>query len=62
MPVTPGRSSIWSHPLEFNEKIQWLKVYFKDPRLTQLVAKYNVRSCVREKVGEKYLNELSVII
>ena len=46
------------NPREFNEKIQWLKVYYKDPRLTQLVDKYSVRSYVREKVGGKYLNEL----
>lgn len=45
-------------PEEFNEKIQWLKVFYKDPRLTQLVDKYAVRAYVKEKVGEKYLNEL----
>ena len=45
-------------PREFNEKIQWLKVYYKDPRLTRLVDKFSVRSYVVEKVGEKYLNEL----
>jgi hypothetical protein len=46
------------NPREFNAKIQWLKVYYKDPRLTQLVDKYSVRSYVREKVGETYLNKL----
>ena len=33
-------------------------MFYKDPRLTQLVDKYAVRAYVKEKVGEKYLNEL----
>ncbi|MCO5724023.1 ATP-grasp fold amidoligase family protein [Robiginitalea marina] len=45
-------------PREFNEKIQWLKVYYRNPILTQLVDKYAVRDYVKEKVGDKYLNEL----
>lgn len=45
-------------PREFNEKIQWLKVYYRNPILTQLVDKYAVREYVKEKVGDKYLNEL----
>lgn len=53
-----GKKLDLENPREFNEKIQWLKVYYKDPRMTQLVDKYSVRSYVREKVGEKYLNEL----
>jgi len=53
-----GKKLNLEHPVEFNEKIQWLKVYYKDPRLTQLVDKYSVRPYVAEKVGEKYLNTL----
>ena len=53
-----GKKLNLKQPVEFNEKIQWLKVYYKDPRLTQLVDKYSVRPYVKEKVGEKYLNEL----
>ncbi len=53
-----GKKLNLKSPREFNEKIQWLKVFYKDPRLTQLVDKYAVRAYVREKVGEKYLNEL----
>ena len=45
-------------PKGFNEKIQWLKVYYKKPILTQLVDKYAVRTYVKEKIGESYLNEL----
>jgi len=53
-----GKKLDLTTPREFNEKIQWLKVYYKDPRLTQLVDKYSVRSFVKERVGAKYLNEL----
>ena len=57
-----GKKLDLENPREFNEKIQWLKVYYKDPRLTQLVDKYSVRSYVKEKVGEKYLNELNEFV
>ena len=53
-----GKKLDLQDPKEFNEKIQWLKVYYKDPRLTQLVDKYSVRTYVKEKVGEKYLNQV----
>ena len=53
-----GKKLDLENPREFNEKIQWLKVYYKDPRLTQMVDKYSVRTYVKEKVGEKYLNDL----
>src|SRR5690554_4890970 len=46
------------NPREFNQKIQWLKVYYRKPILTQLVDKYSVRSYVSEKIGDRYLNEL----
>ncbi len=53
-----GKKLDLENPREFNEKIQWLKVYYKDPRLTRLVDKYAVREYVKEKVGASYLNEL----
>lgn len=46
------------NPVEFNEKIQWLKVYYQPDILTKLVDKYEVRSYVGEKIGKQYLNEL----
>ena len=45
-------------PQEFNEKIQWLKVYYHPDILTRLIDKYEVRHFVKETVGDKYLNEL----
>ncbi|WP_094766691.1 ATP-grasp fold amidoligase family protein [Pseudozobellia thermophila] len=46
------------NPITFNEKIQWLKVFYRPKILNQLVDKFEVRSYVSEKVGQEYLNEL----
>ena len=45
-------------PLTFNEKIQWLKLYDRNPLYPVLADKYAVREYVRDCVGEKYLNDL----
>jgi len=43
------------NPKTFNEKLQWLKLYDRDPLYTKLVDKYQVREYVKEKIGEEYL-------
>lgn len=43
------------NPKTFNEKIQWLKLFDRNPLYTQLVDKYEVRQFVKEKIGEEYL-------
>ena len=53
-----GKKLDLANPVEFNQKLQWLKVYYRKPILTQLVDKYEVRRYVEDKVGEKYLNKL----
>ena len=53
-----GKKLDLENPLEFNQKIQWLKAYYRPPILTQLVDKYEVRKYVKQVVGAKYLNEL----
>lgn len=44
-------------PKTFNEKIQWLKVNYRDPILTAYTDKFKVRELVKEKIGSKYLIE-----
>lgn len=44
-----------NNPKTFNEKIQWLKLYDRNPLYTSLVDKYEVRQFVKEKIGEEYL-------
>ncbi|WP_420602408.1 ATP-grasp fold amidoligase family protein [Flagellimonas sp.] len=53
-----GKKLNLDDPIEFNAKIQWLKVFYRPMILSKLVDKYEVREYVKEKVGEKYLNDL----
>lgn len=45
----------WKNPKTFNEKLQWLKVYDRNPLYAKLVDKYEVRKYIAEKIGEEYL-------
>jgi len=45
-------------PASFNEKIQWLKLYYRPDGLYQYVDKYKVREYVSNKIGSQYLNKL----
>jgi hypothetical protein len=42
-------------PKTFNDKIQWLKLYNRDPKLTELVDKYRVKDFVSRTVGPEYV-------
>jgi hypothetical protein len=42
-------------PKTFNEKLQWLKLYDRNPDYTKMVDKYEVRDYIKEKIGEEYL-------
>ena len=39
----------------FNEKLQWLKLYDRNPLYTNLVDKYEVRKYIAQTIGEEYL-------
>ena len=43
------------NPQRYNEKLQWLKLYYRDPLWTQMVDKYRVKELVRERVGDEYV-------
>lgn len=47
-----------SRPRSFNEKLQWLKLYHRDPLMTLCADKYLVRDYVADVIGKKYLTEL----
>lgn len=53
-----GRDVNLVNPSKFNDKLQWLKLYWHDPIATKCADKYEVRQFVEEKIGDKYLNEL----
>ena len=44
-------------PKDFNEKIEWYKVFYRPQILNILVDKHKVRDFVKEKIGEQYLND-----
>lgn len=53
-----GREVELNNPIKFNDKLQWLKLYWHDPLATKCADKYEVREFVKERIGEEYLNEL----
>ena len=46
------------HPRTFNEKLQWYKLYYRDPLMTILSDKYEVRKHVASLGHAELLNEL----
>ncbi|MCT4630327.1 ATP-grasp fold amidoligase family protein [Winogradskyella sp.] len=56
-----GKKLNLDNPVDFNAKIEWYKVYFRPKILNALVDKYAVRSYVKDKIGEQYLNELYAV-
>ena len=42
-------------PQTLDEKLQWFKMYVKDPMLTKCADKYAVREYVEKKIGKEYL-------
>jgi hypothetical protein len=53
-----GKILNFSNPQTFNEKIQWLKLYWRNELATQCCDKYEVRKFVESRVGPEVLNEL----
>lgn len=45
----------WKNPKTFNEKLQWLKLYDRNPLYTTLVDKYRVKQWVADRIGEQYV-------
>lgn len=43
------------NPLTFNEKLQWLKLYNRQPEYTVMVDKVKAKEYVAEKIGPKYI-------
>ncbi len=50
-----GKKLNLENPQKFNEKIQWIKLYDRNPLYTRLVDKYTVREYISNTIGEKYL-------
>ena len=53
-----GKKLNLKNPVTFNEKLQWLKLYYHNPLLHTCVDKYAVRDYVKKKLDGKYGNIL----
>ena len=50
-----GKKLNLENPQNFNEKLQWLKLYDRKPEYTQMVDKYEAKKYVAERIGEEYI-------
>ena len=50
-----GKELNLKHPTTFNEKIQWLKLYDRNPIYTTMVDKYEAKDYVSQKIGNEYI-------
>lgn len=50
-----GRFPNWKNPQTFNEKLQWLKLYYRKPEFTLMVDKYEVKEYVKKEIGDEYV-------
>lgn len=55
--VKMGRKLDLKNPKRFTEKLQWYKLYYKNPIMIQCVDKYDVREYIRNLGLSDYLNE-----
>lgn len=53
-----GRRLDLNNPKRFTEKLQWYKLYYRDPLMAQCADKYEVRRYIRQCGLESLLNEL----
>ena len=53
--VRMGERLHLDHPVTFNEKLNWLKLYDRRDEYTKMADKYEARRYIDEKIGEEYL-------
>ena len=44
-----------TNPKTYNEKLQWLKLYYRKPIMTKMVDKYEAKEYVADIIGEEYI-------
>jgi len=50
-----GKRLNLEHPCRYNEKLQWLKLYYRNHQIPRLTDKYEVRGYIEETLGNEYL-------
>lgn len=53
--ATMGKKLNLKDPKTFNEKLQWLKLYDRQPQYSQMVDKYAAKEYVADKIGAQYI-------
>lgn len=53
--ATQGTKINLKNPRTFNEKLQWLKLYYHKPEFTTMVDKYAVKKYIADKIGSEYV-------
>ena len=54
-PLKTGYKLNLQNPKTFNEKLQWLKLNYRKPIMTQMVDKYESKNYARNIIGDEYL-------
>ena len=53
--ICMGKRLNLENPETFNEKLQWLKLYDRNPKYTKMVDKYEVKEYVSQIIGKEYI-------
>lgn len=53
--VRMGKKLNLKNPQTYNEKLQWLKLYDRNPKYIRLVDKFEVKKYISDKIGEEYV-------
>ena len=56
--IKTGRKLNLNNPQRYSEKLQWYKLYYRDPVMPQCADKYQVREFVKDRGLEHILNKL----
>ena len=59
--IKQGRALNLKSPERFTEKMQWYKLYYRDPAMQRCADKYEVREYIRSKGLEHILNDLYAV-
>jgi hypothetical protein len=59
--ISMGITPDFENPRNFNEKLQWLKVYYRDPLYVKCADKYSVREYVKQQGLADILNDLYAV-
>lgn len=56
-PLKMGYPLNLENPLTYNEKLQWLKLNYRNPLMTKMVDKFSMKEVAKKIIGEKYIIE-----